>query len=44
LDFVYDHPDSIYTHFYHFLAISRLFQTFPDTNFEKSLAQLFPLS
>jgi hypothetical protein len=30
LVFVYDHPDSIYTHFYHFLALSRPFQTFPD--------------
>jgi hypothetical protein len=31
--FVYDHPDLIYTHFYHFLALFRPFQTKIVKNF-----------
>jgi hypothetical protein len=41
---VCDHPDSIHTHFYHFLALSRPLQTFPDKNFENFSAQPFPIS
>jgi hypothetical protein len=38
--FVYDHPNSIYTHFYYF---SSSFQTFPDISRQKFSAQLFHL-
>ena len=46
--FVFDHQDSIYTHFYDFFSFfqtfpdfSRRLQTFPDKNSEIFLAQLF---
>ena len=41
--FVYDHPDSIYTHYYHFFSS---FQTFPDLSrqkFWKNFSSNFPL-